>query len=104
MNGKIIEFDKNSSSQRKVRRLRQSTAAAYRRRRGKSSFIGIRRDYSFMLLRAPPSLPSPHKRRRPVFALASFDSHFAPVSTVSKQVFKPASERAAALKACLSKL
>ena len=79
-------------------------AAAYRRRRGKSSFIGIRRDYSFMLLRAPPSLPSPHKRRRPVFALASFDSHFAPVSTVSKQVFKPASERAAALKACLSEL
>ena len=76
-------------------------AAAYWRGRGKSSFIGIRRDYSFMLLRVPPSL---HKRRRPVFALASFDSHFAPVSTVSKQVFKPASERAAALKACLSKL
>ena len=105
MNGKIIEFDKNSSSQRKVRRLRQSTAAAaWLRRTGKSSFIGIRGDYSFMLLCAPPSLPSPHKRRRPVFALASFESHFAPVSTVSKQVFKPASERAAALKACLSKL
>jgi hypothetical protein len=35
MNGKIIEFDKNSSSQRKVRRNRQSTAAmAWLRRTG----------------------------------------------------------------------
>ena len=49
MNGKIIEFDKNSSTERKVLRLRQLTAAAYmRRRRRKSSFIGIRQDYSFM--------------------------------------------------------
>ena len=65
MNGKIIEFDKNSSTEGKCAVPPSidggGVAVAYRQRRGKSSFIGIRRDYSFMLLRAPPSLPSPQQ-------------------------------------------
>ena len=108
MNGKIIEFDKNSSTEGNVRCLRQSTAAAWLWRTGgdEANHRSLVFDETIALCYCARRRHCRRrsKRRRPVFALASFDSHFAPVSTVSKQVFKPASERAAALKACLSKL